>query len=201
MPRPREHRTGEILAGESHHPDAGDGSDAVTYLGIALKVVGLEPDAATHAGIAFVESLLPAIDAHENVERVTVPWEAGHAFLVNLRTTAEVHGIAEETAREVLAFAALLSEHAPAEIDPLYRHDQMIREHKAWLAVVEELRAAGAGEINAGQAHESLHSAVVRWGEELAELRRVGDRDVAERALEEKRSNYPLKALGEEGGS
>lgn len=74
----------------------------------------------------------------------------------------------------------------------LAHHDHMAREHQAWLDVVGELRAVGVGDINAGGAHESLHNAIVKWGEELAQLRMHDpDPSHAERALTERREAYP----------
>ena len=74
----------------------------------------------------------------------------------------------------------------------LEQMERMHREHAAWLDVVEELRSAGAGEIEPGQDHESLHNAIVKWGEELAQLR-MHDPDAAHanQALAERREAYP----------
>lgn len=44
-------------------------------------------------------------------------------------------------------------------------------EHAAWQTVVDALRVAGVGDINAGGKHELLHDVIVAWGEELAALR------------------------------
>ncbi len=66
-------------------------------------------------------------------------------------------------------------------------------EHRAWLAVVGELRAAGAGDINAGGENEGLCAAICTWGELLAQLR-LNDPDPthAEKALEERLAAYPV---------
>lgn len=71
----------------------------------------------------------------------------------------------------------------------------MEREHAAWLDVVKELRAAGAGDIESGGANESLHDAITKWGEELAQLR-LHDPDPthAENALRERREKYEASA-------
>jgi hypothetical protein len=64
-------------------------------------------------------------------------------------------------------------------------------EHEAWLDVVDELRAAGVGDIEADGAHFRLHNAIVRWGEELAMMRRMDpDPDHGLTALEERRQAY-----------
>jgi hypothetical protein len=64
-------------------------------------------------------------------------------------------------------------------------------EHEAWLAVVSELRSAGAGDINAGGRHERLHDAIVAWGEELAQLRMHDPNPKhTEQALRERREKY-----------
>jgi len=46
---------------------------------------------------------------------------------------------------------------------------QMAREHKAWLAFVQQLRLA-APELDLNEEH-ALHAAVTLWGEELHRLR------------------------------
>lgn len=68
------------------------------------------------------------------------------------------------------------------------QHERMASEHAAWLAVVTELRERGAGAIEDGEKDEPLHKAIVRWGEELAQLR-MHDPDPrhAENALRERR--------------
>jgi hypothetical protein len=64
-------------------------------------------------------------------------------------------------------------------------------EHAAWLAVVQEMRQAGVGDINAGGKFERLHDAIVAWGEELAQLRIHDPEPVhADRALAERRAKY-----------
>lgn len=74
------------------------------------------------------------------------------------------------------------------DLEKFHRQNE---EHAAWLAVVEEMRAAGVGDIERGGRHERLHDAIVWWGEELAQLR-LGDDDPihAERALVERRRGY-----------
>lgn len=76
-------------------------------------------------------------------------------------------------------------------MDELERFGYMHAEHEAWLAVVVELRRAGAGEINRGEPHERLHDAITRWGEELAQLR-LHDPDPAHahNALEQRRQAW-----------
>lgn len=80
------------------------------------------------------------------------------------------------------------------------QQERMKREHDAWLDVVDELRSAGAGAINAGEENEGLHNAIVKWGEELAQLR-INDPDTAhaENALREKRERYPGRFERETG--
>lgn len=64
-------------------------------------------------------------------------------------------------------------------------------EHAAWLNVVEQLHAAGVGAINAGEPNEQLHDAIVRWGEELAQLRMQDpDPEHARMALDERRKKW-----------
>ena len=77
--------------------------------------------------------------------------------------------------------------------DPLEFMRQQKVEHAAWLAVVEELRARDAGALNAGEKDEGLHDAIVRWGEELVQLR-MADPVIthAMDALDERRVKYPL---------
>lgn len=79
-----------------------------------------------------------------------------------------------------------------AEFD-VHQHELMNREHAAWLDVVNELveRGITPDDINAGGSAESLHNAIVKWGEELAQLRisdPVGAH--ADKALQEKRAAY-----------
>lgn len=73
----------------------------------------------------------------------------------------------------------------------LEQFSRQAEEHAAWLAVVNELRLAGVGQINRDEEQERLHDAIVRWGEELAQLR-LHDPDPAhaERALAERRALY-----------
>lgn len=79
----------------------------------------------------------------------------------------------------------------PKPYDVLQHHRQMASEHAAWLDVVKEMRAAGVGEIEPGEPNERLHDAVVRWGEELAELRRLDpDPTHAPNALNQRRDKY-----------
>lgn len=64
-------------------------------------------------------------------------------------------------------------------------------EHEAWLDVVRELGARSVGQINAGEPDERLHDAIVRWGEELAQLRLHDPQpEHAERALAERREKW-----------
>lgn len=64
-------------------------------------------------------------------------------------------------------------------------------EYQAWLALVQEMRQAGVGDINAGGKHERLHDAICAWGEELAQLRMADpDPSNAERALDKRRVKY-----------
>lgn len=65
------------------------------------------------------------------------------------------------------------------------------REHDAWLLVVDELRKRGVGDIERGGRDERLHDAIVRWGEELAQLR-LADPNAshAETALAERRAEW-----------
>jgi hypothetical protein len=67
-------------------------------------------------------------------------------------------------------------------------------EHEAWLDVVAELRARGVGAINRGEPDERLHDSIVRWGEELAQLR-LNDPDPvhAQRALDERREKWEAR--------
>lgn len=77
-----------------------------------------------------------------------------------------------------------------AEFD-IQMHDAQAREHAAWLDVVEELRARGCGDINEGGEDESLHNSIVKWGEELANLRFIDPNDQHRlSALQEKRELY-----------
>lgn len=66
---------------------------------------------------------------------------------------------------------------------------QQAAEHQAWLDVVAELRARSVGAIEAGEKDNPLHNAIVRWGEELSELRRIDpDPTHAENSLHERRA-------------
>lgn len=83
-----------------------------------------------------------------------------------------------------------------AEIDPILQHLALGRaEHAAWLDVVKELRERGVGDIERDGKDFPLHNAIVRWGEELAQLR-LGDPDPAHaaNALRERREAYPGSA-------
>lgn len=69
-----------------------------------------------------------------------------------------------------------------------YHLDQMSEEYSAWQDVVSELRDRGVGAIEHGEKDFTLYTAIVRWGEELAELRRYDpDPSHAANALTEKR--------------
>jgi hypothetical protein len=75
----------------------------------------------------------------------------------------------------------------------------MAREHRAWLDVVKELRARGVGNINAGEKDEDLHDAIVKWGEELVQLRMMDpDGENAIKALGQRRKKYPGRYEGVE---
>ncbi len=67
---------------------------------------------------------------------------------------------------------------------------QQEREWQAWRDACAELKALGH-DFNAGEDGEQLHNALVKWGEELAELRRL-DPDPTHRvnALNERREAY-----------
>lgn len=68
------------------------------------------------------------------------------------------------------------------------------REHAAWLDVVAEFKAHGL-DMNAGGNAERLHDAIVRWGEELAQLRlHDPDPEHAEAALAERRERWEAQA-------
>lgn len=56
-------------------------------------------------------------------------------------------------------------------MDPIDFIEVMATEHQAWLDLLAELRKRDVGAINAGGKDERLHDAIVRWGEELAQLR------------------------------
>lgn len=64
------------------------------------------------------------------------------------------------------------------------------REHQAWLDVGDEMKALDLDMNEDGNA-ERLHAAIVRWGEELAQLR-MNDPDPrhAESALRERRELF-----------
>jgi hypothetical protein len=67
------------------------------------------------------------------------------------------------------------------------------REHEAWLDVGKEFEAHGL-DMNAGGNAESLHNAIVRWGEELVQLRlHDPNPDHAETALRERRAAYGVE--------
>lgn len=71
-----------------------------------------------------------------------------------------------------------------------FRGQQSV-EHQAWLALVQEMRQAGVGDVNAGGEHERLHDAIAAWGEELAQLRMMDpDPAHAAEALERRRAKY-----------
>lgn len=66
--------------------------------------------------------------------------------------------------------------------------EQMATEHQAWIDLVRELRARGVGEIERDEKDYTLYTAIVRWGEELAELRRMDPNQThSVRALRERR--------------
>lgn len=72
------------------------------------------------------------------------------------------------------------------------QHERMRLEHEAWLDVGEEFRARG---LDMEGRDNGLHNAIVKWGEELAQLR-IHDPDTAhaEKALAERRVLYPGRA-------
>lgn len=75
--------------------------------------------------------------------------------------------------------------------DPLAFREFQANEHQAWLDVVRLLRDSGVGGINAGEPDERLHDAIVRWGEELAQLRLHDPEPAhAEVALRERRAKW-----------
>ncbi len=51
--------------------------------------------------------------------------------------------------------------------------EQMTFEYEAWGDLVAELRERGVGDIEHGGKDFTLYTAIVQWGEELAELRRL----------------------------
>jgi len=68
-------------------------------------------------------------------------------------------------------------------------------EYAAWNNLVEEMRGFGVGEINAGQQHESLFNAMMRWSEELVYLRQLDpDKMLSMERLMESRLKVPLNA-------
>lgn len=72
--------------------------------------------------------------------------------------------------------------------DPEF-HAQQSNEYDAWLELMEELKAAGVGDLNAGEPHQPIWRAIVKWGEELAELRRLDPNPQhGQNALAEKRA-------------
>jgi hypothetical protein len=78
-------------------------------------------------------------------------------------------------------------------------HEQQHREHQSWLDVVDELKAAGITpeDINEGGEYQSLHDAIVKWGEELVHLRLLDPNpDHAEKALRSRREAYPGRTGG-----
>lgn len=87
-----------------------------------------------------------------------------------------------------------------AALEGLGHHERMDHEHKAWLVVVEELRARGAGEIERGEKDHRLHDAIVWWGEELAQLRiHDPNPEHALNALSEKREAWVAHEQEREG--
>lgn len=72
--------------------------------------------------------------------------------------------------------------------DPEF-HAQQSNEYEAWLDLTAVLKAAGVGELNAGDKDEPIWRAIVKWGEELAELRRLDPNPQhGQNALAEKRA-------------
>jgi hypothetical protein len=67
--------------------------------------------------------------------------------------------------------------------------DQQDREYDTWLELMKVLREHGVGELNRGEKHEPIWRAIVKWGEELAELRRIDPQpEHGQNALAEKRA-------------
>lgn len=64
-------------------------------------------------------------------------------------------------------------------------------EHDAWMDVMAEMTAAGVGDVNAGGKDERLAASIMRWGEELAQLR-LNDPTPhhGDNALKERREQY-----------
>ena len=74
------------------------------------------------------------------------------------------------------------------EIDPFF-HRQQQSEFDAWQLVMSELRKRGWGDVNNGGNDQRLAEAIMAWGEELAELRRLDPMpEHGRRALAEKRA-------------
>lgn len=77
----------------------------------------------------------------------------------------------------------------------LAKIEQQQVEWEAWRAVMRELEARSVADVNAGGADERLHDAIVWWGEELAQLRRVDPDPLhGERALHERRAKWESDA-------
>lgn len=70
-------------------------------------------------------------------------------------------------------------------------HAQMHTEWETWRTFCEVLKKFGVGDINTDEPHEEIALAAMRWGEELAELRRLDpDPTHAANALVEKREGW-----------
>lgn len=67
-------------------------------------------------------------------------------------------------------------------------HEEMEREHAAWLDLCKELRARGIN-VNAPTSN-GLVNAVKKWGEELVALRVGQEPELRGRALAESRNDY-----------
>ena len=66
---------------------------------------------------------------------------------------------------------------------------QQRTEYDAWGLVMSELRKRGVGDVNEGGKDQHLGEAIMAWGEELCELRRLDQNPAhAWNALAEKRA-------------
>lgn len=81
----------------------------------------------------------------------------------------------------------------------LKRQQAMQDEYDAWMAIIYELRERNVGDIEIGGKDNKLWAAIVLWGEELAELRRLTPQDINAQALTEKRDVWASLTIDEEG--
>ena len=80
--------------------------------------------------------------------------------------------------------------HDPPPDDEREHLPNQQREHNAWRYVVDELVKLGI-DVNHGGNGERLHTAIVLWGEELAQLRMHDPNpDNGERMLRERRAQW-----------